>query len=46
LQIRQIERSSALAQDVKNTTEEVTKEVENLNNVIKKLTEAIKGVKV
>ncbi|WP_353684603.1 methyl-accepting chemotaxis protein [Thermodesulfovibrio sp. 3907-1M] len=40
------ERSSILAQDVKTATEEVTKEVENLNDVIKKLTEAIKGVKV
>ncbi|MDI6715226.1 MAG: methyl-accepting chemotaxis protein [Thermodesulfovibrio sp.] len=40
------ERSSEFSQDVKNTTEEVIKEVENLNNVITKLTEAIKGVKV
>ncbi|GAQ94007.1 methyl-accepting chemotaxis protein [Thermodesulfovibrio aggregans] len=43
---RAAERSSALAQEVKNTTEVVIQEVENLNDVIKKLTDAIKGVKV
>lgn len=43
---RAAERSSALAQEVKNTTEVVIKEVENLNDVVKKLTDAIKGVKV
>lgn len=43
---RNAERSSALANDVKATTEMVAKEVENLNEVIRKLTEAVKGVKV
>ncbi len=43
---RSAERSSALAQEVKNTTEAVMQEVENLNDVIRKLAEAIKGVKV
>lgn len=43
---RSAERSSMLAQEVKTTTEAVVQEVENLNDVIRKLTEAIKGVKV
>ena len=43
---RSAEHSSSLAQDVKTTTDMVTEEVENLNNVIQKLTDAIKGVKV
>ncbi|MGB9822095.1 methyl-accepting chemotaxis protein [Thermodesulfovibrio sp.] len=43
---RSAERSSMLAQEVKNTTEAVVQEVENLNDVIKRLAEAIRGVKV
>jgi len=43
---RSAERSSGLAQDVKITSETVGQEVENLNEVIKKLTEAIRGTKV
>lgn len=43
---RYAERSSALANEVKGTTDMVVEEVENLNNVIRKLTESIKGVKI
>jgi len=43
---RSAERSSILAQEVKNSTEIVIQEVENLNNVINRLFEAVKGVKV
>ncbi|MCS7164482.1 MAG: methyl-accepting chemotaxis protein [Thermodesulfovibrio sp.] len=43
---RHAERSTILAQEVKETTEMVVREVENLNNVIRKLTDAVKGVKI
>jgi len=43
---RYAERSSALAQEVKGTTDMVVQEVENLNDVIRKLTDSIKGVKI
>jgi methyl-accepting chemotaxis protein len=43
---RSAERSSILAQEVKNSTETVIQEVENLNNLINRLFEAVKGVKV
>ncbi len=43
---RYAERSSALAQEVKVTTDMVVREVENLNDVIKKLTDLVKGVKI
>ncbi|WP_297213137.1 MULTISPECIES: methyl-accepting chemotaxis protein [Thermodesulfovibrio] len=43
---RYAEKSSALAQEVKGTTDMVSQEVENLNEVIRKLTDSIKGVKV
>ncbi|MDI1471432.1 methyl-accepting chemotaxis protein [Thermodesulfovibrio sp. 1176] len=39
------ERSRQLSQEVKNTTDTVVQEVENLNSVINKLVEAVKGVK-
>ncbi len=40
---RSAERSSAVANDVKHVTDTVAKEIENLNDVIKKLTDAIRG---
>lgn len=40
---RSAEYSSAVATDIKNITNTVAKEMENLNDVIKKLTDAIKG---
>lgn len=40
---RSAERSSTVAADVKQVTDTVAKEIENLNDVIKKLTDAIKG---
>jgi methyl-accepting chemotaxis protein len=43
---RSAERSSELSQEVKNTTENVVNEVENLNAVIKKLSDLIKGIKI
>jgi len=43
---RSAERSSMLAQELKNTTDTVVQEVENLNSVINKLVESVKGVKV
>ncbi len=39
------EHSNSLAQDVKTTSETVAQEVENLNEVITKLSEAIRGIK-
>ncbi|ODA43603.1 Methyl-accepting chemotaxis protein [Thermodesulfovibrio sp. N1] len=43
---RSAERSSALSGELKNITDLVVQEVENLNNVINRLVEAVKGVKV
>ena len=43
---RSAERSSELAQEVKNTTEIVVQEVEDLNSVINRLFDAVKGLKV
>ncbi len=43
---RYAERSSVLAQEVKGTTDMVVQEVENLNNVIKKLNDSVRGVKI
>lgn len=43
---RNAEQMSALSQEVKNTTDAVVKEVENLLDVIKKLTEKIQGIKL
>jgi len=43
---RSAEHSSTLAEEIKNTTDSVIQEIENLNNVIKKLIDAVKGVKV
>ncbi|MCS7215571.1 MAG: Cache 3/Cache 2 fusion domain-containing protein [Thermodesulfovibrio sp.] len=40
------ERSSMLSREVKGTTDMVVQEVANLNNVIRKLTDSIKGVKI
>ncbi|GAB6184437.1 methyl-accepting chemotaxis protein [Thermodesulfovibrio hydrogeniphilus] len=42
---RRAENSSLLSQNVKETTEQVVAEVENLNNIIRKLTDLIKGVR-
>lgn len=43
---RSAELSNAIAADVKLITDTIAKEMENLNDVIKKLTDAIKGTKV
>ncbi len=43
---RRAENSSLLSREVKDTTDQVISEVENLNNIISKLTDLIKGVRV